>query len=250
MPRMDPPKVITISVVSHRHGALVAALLGDLARHCRESIEVVLTLNEKESLEFSPADLPFALDLIRNEKPRGFGANHNAAFRRARSEYFCVVNPDIRLEMNPFPTLVDVLRAPNVAVAAPLVCNVRGEIEDSARKFPTLAMLFRKMVVPRLPLDYAFDSPVIHPDWVAGMFMMFRSTLFESLNGFDERYFLYYEDVDLCARSRAQGLQVAVATMARVVHDARRTSRRNFRHALWHAQSALRYFRTAYHRPP
>jgi GT2 family glycosyltransferase len=246
---MAPP-TLTVSVVSHRHGALVAALLGDLARHCRESIEVVLTLNEKESLEFSPRDLPFALDLIRNEKPRGFGANHNAAFRRARAEYFCVVNPDIRLETNPFPDLVDVLRTPGVAVAAPLVCNSGGEVEDSARKFPTLALLLRKMMGPRLPLDYAYDAPVIYPDWVAGMFMMFRRDLFESLNGFDERYFLYYEDVDLCARSRAQGLQVALVTTARVVHDARRTSRRNLRHALWHAQSALRYFRTAYHRPP
>jgi GT2 family glycosyltransferase len=241
----SPSPNVTVSIVSHRHGAHVEALIGDLARLCADSVEVVLTINAPEPLALETEGLPMRVVLTRNEAPRGFGANHNAASRLARTEYFCVMNPDIRLETNPFPALLEALRAPDVAVAAPLVRNSRGEVEDSARTFPTLTILFRKLLGRPLPLDYSLQAPLVFPDWVAGMFMAFRRDLYASLGGFDEGYFLYYEDVDLCARVRAKGMRVALVTAASVVHDAQRASRRNLRHTLWHAQSALRYFRKA-----
>jgi len=77
---------------------------------------------------------------------------------------------------------------------------------------------------------------------VAGFFMLFRSAAFRSLGGFDERYFLYYEDFDLCCRLRAAGHAIAWVPQARVVHDARRTSHRNARYLVWHASSVLRFF--------
>jgi N-acetylglucosaminyl-diphospho-decaprenol L-rhamnosyltransferase len=239
------PPTFTISVVSHRHGPLVSALMEDLARDCAASIEVILTLNVPEPLDFSRRDLPFPLKLIRNDAVQGFGANHNAAFRHVRTECFCVVNPDIRLAMNPFPALLDALRVPDIGVAAPLVRDPQGRIEDSARRFPTLGVLLRKLAGASLPLDYAFDAPLVFPDWVAGMFMAFRSEVFATLRGFDEGYFLYYEDVDLCARAWSNRLRIALVTAASVTHDAQRASRRDLRHALWHARSALRYFRKA-----
>jgi GT2 family glycosyltransferase len=78
------------------------------------------------------------------------------------------------------------------------------------------------------------------------MFMLFRREVFERAGGFDERYFLYYEDVDLCRRLAALGYRVELVPAARVVYDARRRSRgRDFRHALWHLASMLRYFSSA-----
>jgi GT2 family glycosyltransferase len=74
------------------------------------------------------------------------------------------------------------------------------------------------------------------------MFMLFRAETLRSMGGFDERYFLYYEDVDLCARLREAGYEVAVCTEASAIHAARRESRRNLRFAKWHLRSALRFF--------
>jgi GT2 family glycosyltransferase len=79
------------------------------------------------------------------------------------------------------------------------------------------------------------------PDWIAGMFMLFRSELFREVGGFDERYFLYYEDVDLCFRLRQHGYEVILVPDARAVHFAQRQSHRNLRYLLWHVRSLVRF---------
>ena len=75
------------------------------------------------------------------------------------------------------------------------------------------------------------------------MFMLFRSEAFAAVGGFDERYFLYYEDADICRRLQGAGRPVVYVPAAEVVHDARRASRRDPRLALHHAASAWRFMR-------
>jgi hypothetical protein len=82
----------------------------------------------------------------------------------------------------------------------------------------------------------------ISVDWIAGMFMLFPAAVFAKLGGFDEAYFLYYEDVDLCSRLRAQGREVLVSSGVSVIHDARRASHRNPKYLRWHLSSMLRFF--------
>ena len=74
------------------------------------------------------------------------------------------------------------------------------------------------------------------------MFMVFRATVFRELGGFDERYFLYYEDVDLCWRLHRKKLRAAILPTVRATHDARRTSHRSLRYLRWHTASMLRFF--------
>ena len=81
-----------------------------------------------------------------------------------------------------------------------------------------------------------------HPEWVAGMFMLFRSQDFARLGGFDEAFFLYYEDVDICVRAWKQGMKIVACPQVSVVHDARRDSHRSARHIRWHLASMVRYF--------
>jgi GT2 family glycosyltransferase len=73
------------------------------------------------------------------------------------------------------------------------------------------------------------------------MFMLFRAAAFRSVSGFDERFFLYYEDVDICRRLKRQGLQVLYEPRAEVLHNARRTSWRHPRYLAWHLRSILRF---------
>lgn len=239
----DNSAQVTVSIVSHGHGSLVSSLLADLATHCGRDIGVILTLNISESLTGDGA-YPFQLKLIRNEAQKGFGANHNAAFEHCRSAHFCVLNPDIRISANPFPQLVEVLRNRSVGVVAPRILDPLGNIEPSARRFPTPWFIVRKLFHSTAGVESRTEQTAASPDWVAGTFMLFRSEVYSELAGFDERYFLYYEDVDLCRRLRRRGYDVRLFPSVSAVHDARRESRRSLRHLRWHLASMLRFMVT------
>ena len=220
---------------------MLGNLLDDLASRCTTSLELLVTLNVPEELPRDACALPFRVRVIENRHPKGFGANHNAAFRIARASIFCVINPDIRIDLDPFPPLVAALADRRVGVVAPLVVNGDGEVEDSARRFPTFGSLALKALGCARRLEYAIDAESLSPDWVAGMFMLFSRDTFAAVGGFDERYHLYYEDVDMCRRLRARGYDVRLVPTVRVVHLAQRASRRRLQHLRWHAASALRY---------
>jgi hypothetical protein len=235
--------VISISIVSHGQGGLVNEVLADIAQFAVAGrFEVLLTKNIPERLPFSVEDFPYPIRLVENSTPKGFGANHNAAFRLAKGEWFCVMNPDIRMPENPFPPLLKALEQQQGAVIAPAVLSPRGQVEDSVRRFPTLLSLAGKMLgrgSARYP--FAVGDETFAADWVGGMFMLFRAKDYRRVGGFDEDFFLYYEDVDICARLWRCGLRVLACPKAQVIHDARRTSRRNLRYMRWHAGSMARY---------
>jgi N-acetylglucosaminyl-diphospho-decaprenol L-rhamnosyltransferase len=239
---MGPGPVISISIVSHGHGAMLAALLRDLEAYAPKSIEAILTLNVKETLPFSPKNFSFPVSVIANERPKGFGANHNQAFAHARGSFFCALNPDIRLTQNPFPDLMDALKDQGDGVAAPLLKNRKGEWDENARKFPTPWTLLKKMIIKSLKTDYNLLSKTIRPDWVSGAFMLFPQSVYRKSGGFDEKYFLYYEDVDLCHRLWRMGYRVIFRPQVSAVHDARYDSHRHMRFLKWHVLSACRFF--------
>ena len=237
------PPTISISIVSHLQAPLLNALLGDLDRCCKAyPLEVLLTLNLPEDLPFNTGDFSFPVIVQVNSLPKGFSANHNQAFKKLSGEFFCVMNPDIRLNNDPFPALISCLQDSSTGVAAPLVMNENGATEDSARRFPTPFKILCKALGRCKGIDYVIKDKVVFPDWVAGMFMLFRQETFEQLDGFDQHYFLYYEDVNLCARLRLKGYEVALCPDAKVVHMARRDSRRHVKYLKWHLASMAKYF--------
>ncbi len=239
----NPLTNISISVVSHGQIDLIDSLLHDINEHCLAAqIEVLLTLNLSETLPFNEDNFAFPIIVIRNPIPLGFAANHNQAFVKSSGQIFCVVNPDIRLHENIFPALLDCLKDAHVGVAAPLVVGEQGETEDSARRFPTPLKILCKAFGGCRGSDYVVKNEMIFPDWVGGMFMLFRRETFVQLGGFDQRYFLYYEDVDLCARLNLQGYKVALCPAAKVIHHAQRSSHRNFKYLKWHLFSMMRFF--------
>ncbi|MDD2881587.1 MAG: glycosyltransferase [Rhodoferax sp.] len=217
--------------------------MADIQKHCGDlDIELILTLNIQEQLEFRESDYFYPIKVVRNQTPKGFGANHNQAFKHASGQYFCVINPDIRFESEPFSALLVYLRNPVVGVVAPLVLGPDGGIENSVRRFPTPLTILFKVVGANQKSDYSLITRDFEPDWVGGMFMLFSHQVFDEVHGFDERYFLYYEDVDLCGRLRLAGYQVAVCSDSQVIHHAQRSSHRSLKFLRWHIASMLRFF--------
>lgn len=231
--------MITVSVASHGHGAMVQELVMRLSA-LPEVSRIIVTRNIPELATIRSAS---KVEVIDNLVPKGFGANHNAAFRLCQEEFFCVLNPDICLPENPFPALLDALVMRRAAVVAPAVLSPGGNVEDSARHFPTPLGLVNKFLGlgdGRYP--FSVGDEVFAADWVGGMFMLFRAEDYQLVGGFDEKFFLYYEDVDICARLWKADRGVLVCPRVPVIHDARRASRRNLRHMLWHLGSIMRYF--------
>lgn len=237
-----PDQLVSISVVSHGQGRLIAPLLDDLYRRPPDiPFELILTLNIPEDEGFIAPFRHQGMKVIRNASAKGFGANHNAAFAESVGPWFAVVNPDIRIAEPRLAPLLETLAMPQVAACAPEVRSPTGGLEENARKFPTVRKLFRKALGQRQTMDYRWDSAPVAVDWVAGMFVVFRRDAFEAVGGFDERYFMYYEDADVCARLRDRGWQIFLDPRFVVVHDAQRRSHRDFRHMRWHLQSMARF---------
>ncbi len=245
-----PRPSCTISIVSHGHGAQLQALLQDCERFALPG-RIVVTSNVPEAQLQIPPRLRDQVVHIENTQPLGFAANHNQAFAQCDTPLFCVLNPDVRLTEDPFPLLEQTLSDPAVGLAAPCVATPNGSIEDSVRRFPTIRGLVIKSLGGadgRYRLDRA--STPVQVDWVGGMFMLFRAEAFAAVRGFDERFFLYYEDVDICARLWKAGYQVLACPQMSVIHDARRASRHDWQHRRWHAASMLRYFAKHWGRLP
>ena len=230
--------MICVSIVSHGHAAMLPSLIKRLLEFSSVT-QVIVTVNIPEHVEL-PVDS--RLQLISNPAPKGFGANHNHAFSFCRTMYFCVLNPDIIFKEDPFPRLIEDISFYKADLVAPLVLNIQGGVEDSIRYFPSFYSLFKKMVLNHkdcYPIDD--DRTAFSPDWVAGMFMLFTTSGFGMLRGFDSKYFLYYEDVDICVRLWRLGLKLVVDPSVEVIHDARRASRKNIHHMKMHFSSMLIY---------
>ena len=236
-------KSLTLSVVSHGQGALLVRLLGDLrANPSLTASTVIVTLNLEEA--FDPvAFKPLRIKVVRNASPKGFGANHNAAFSLCDTEWFAVLNPDLRVPEDPWPALFAAsVRWPNLALIAPRVLGSTGLPEDAVRPNLTplsvLTRRFHRRLAPMLVVGPTQIGNRFY--WLAGMFLLLRASAFRAIGGFDERYFMYCEDYDLCARLYTAGYGLAVVPGAAVVHAAQRDSHRALQPLRWHFSSLLK----------
>lgn len=235
---------LTLSIVSHGHGALVERLLAQLdALRSLRGVTLLLTLNlAGEQVDVSHCR-QLKVKVLRNPAPKGFGANHNAAFTQCTTPWFVVMNPDLSMTHGDvFSVLLEHARQGHHQAIAPLILNSSGGQEDSVRANLTPASLFRRQAMGRRRTAVASgpSGPGRPFYWLAGMFLMIDSIAYRSLGGFDERFFLYCEDYDLCARLYVGGHSYLSDASCAVVHDAQRDSHRSWRHLRWHLGGLLK----------
>jgi len=240
---------ITVSIVSHGHGAAVRSVLEQLAaRHEPCLRRVIVTFNvgdARHQAGLLGATWPFELIMLNNPAPLGFGANHNQAFavdgRQGGSELFAVLNPDVRLRDNPWGRLVAALEhAPAAGLVYPRQVDAQGRQQDHERLVPTPGRLLRRYLLRRTH-ELAFGQ---QPDWVNAAFLVLRRSTYEQIGGFDERFHMYGEDVDLCLRLQLAGWGLLRVPAVVIEHAGQRASRRLGRHMGWHVRSLWRLWRS------
>lgn len=168
--------------------------------------------------------------LIENRLNEGFGKAHNRAAQVAQGRYLLLLNSDARAHPGALKQLVDYADVhPEVGIIAPKVLNPDGSLQYSCRRFPVYeAGLFRNTLLGRLfpqnrfVRDYLmtdFDhAHTMEVDWVSGCAMLIRRETWHHLGGFDEQFFMYCEDVDLCWRAHEAGWKVVYHPDAVVTH--------------------------------
>ena len=231
--------MITISIVSHSHSNLVSDLLNDL-KDFGEISKIIITKNIKENSILVPQTLNKKIKFIENDKPKGFGSNHNYAANYCETVFFCVLNPDISFDENPFPMLIKTIKQ-GASICTPAVLNSKNEIDDHVRKFPSFLTLLGKLVKIKDKVNYKINDEVFSSHWVAGMFMFFNYEHFKKLKGFDESFFLYYEDVDLCKRAKNLNFEIKVCPKVYVKHFAQRDSHKKLKFFIYHVKSLFKY---------
>ena len=242
--------MISISIVSHGQNFLVNNMLSNLVEVEPDlAFELILTENIRDDVELKNDVRGFSLKILRNRSPQGLARNQNAAFRVAQGNFFCVLNPDILLVEPVFGPLMRLVEAGKADVAAPMVVDTTGMPQDSFRNVPSpLELVQRRVLRQKIQPTVFMPGEIIHPEWIAGMFLLMRYDTYRKLGGFDEGYHLYFEDVDFCCRARLAGLTLAVDTGLKVIHQARRESRHNLRYLAWHVASACRFFMSPVYR--
>jgi GT2 family glycosyltransferase len=186
----------------------------------------------------------------------GFGAGMNRGVARAAGRFLLLLNPDTRVAADTPSRLAEWLSThPRCAVVGPQVRTTDGRLEASARRFPSWSTVLggrstwlsrawpgNPLTRRNLLVDPAQDAPV-DVDWVSGACMLVRREAFEAVGGFDERFFLYWEDADLCRRLAGRGWTVSYHPACVVTHAGGRSSAHRPRaSAIEFHESAFRYF--------
>lgn len=221
------------------------------------NVVVVDNASSDHSLDSMPAS---GLEVIRNTVNTGFAAACNQGARRGNSEFVLFLNPDMVLtDTAAFTVPINFMRStPSAAVCGIQLRNDRGEITKSSTRFPTswrifgwslgLDRLLPGIFPPQFLTDFDHDSQR-DVDVVMGAFFFMRRTAFERLGGFDTRFFVYYEEVDLARRARQAGYTSWFLAQASAIHSGHGTtdqirSTRYFLSARSRVQYALKHFGT------
>lgn len=239
-------------VVNHDAGAALITCVDSLRDEGVTDVVVVDNASADASADVLEQRHP-AVRVVRAGRNLGYGGGANRGLALLDEELVIVCNPDVVLHAGAVAELARALRdQPGAAVAGPCILESDGSRYPSARRFPSWAdAAGHALLSPLLPdnrftrrykmtdLDTASTTSV---DWVSGACFLARRAALSSLGGFDERYFMYLEDTDLCWRARRAGYDVLYVPGATVAHSqGLSTARRPYRMLAAHHRSAFRF---------
>lgn len=190
------------------------------------------------------------LKVVENKENIGFGAGHDSIINELDSDFHAVINPDIEIRDDVIARMVSYMSEnKDIALLSPRICFPDGRDQILGKKDPKLKYLFASRLrndekPSKLLREYAMlDEDMTKPfdiENATGCFMLFRTKKFRAAGGFDQRYFMYFEDCDISRQMRTRG-RVVYFPDAVIYHVWARDSKRNTKLKLIHIQSMIRY---------
>lgn len=170
------------------------------------------------------------IKFIENKENVGFAKGCNIGAKMAKGEYLLFLNSDTQVLDKGFLSMVDFLeKNPKIAILGGKLENNDGSIQPSAGKFYSLFNLFIMLLgLERLGFLRSSPTKVQKVDWVSGACMMIRSSVFKKLTGFDEKLFMYMEDMEICFRAKKLGFATYFYPDLKLKHKSLGSSNRTF----------------------
>lgn len=246
---------ISLVIITHNSASFLGRLAASLPSGFPFAAQITLADSGSSDQTVSQAREHFPTARILELANRGFGAAANSAVQCITTPWFLLCNADLEFAPDFFSAFFSAAEShaaanPEIACFAPTLLNADGSPQPSVGRFPTIRSILRDQFRPRALRKYCFPQPArpARIDWATAACLLLRRDAFLRITCFDEKYFLYMEDVDLQFRLQAAGFQsyfVPLASNAAVKHlspNAARPPRQNARrHA---ARGTLRYFAT------
>lgn len=251
---------LTISIIAFKNYDQIINAVNSINKYSSSYTKEIIVVDNTEKKSFHDSKLIKELKkltkldnvkLIRNYKNIGFGHANNIALKHAKGRYFVICNPDILLIEPSFNFIVPYLDTNySIGAVVPKLVDENLKLEPVYRRELTLFDIiiryfnpfnvFKKRrayhVMQDKDYNYKFSVP-----FAQGSFIVIRTKLMKKLKGFDERYFMYVEDADLCKRiNEVSNLEYLPDTT--VIHLWNKESHRNMKLTFYHLQSLIKYF--------
>ena len=231
---------VSIITITMNHLGYITEMMNSLFTTARPTVSfemiIVDNCSTDGTVDFLRSHYP-NVKIVQNKEIYGFAQNNNIGAREATGEYIFILNPDVIVK----PKAIDRLyyyakEHPDCGVLAPRLLNMDGSAQYSARNFLSIQILFNrfltmgndqsnnKKVVSYLMKDLPLDKPS-DVDWCMGAALMISREFYDELEGFDDNYFLYIEDMDICYRTWHKGKKVTFLPTAVFLHAHKRESR-------------------------
>ena len=226
------PQLSIVITASTGEAELLPDCLESIRNTCRSLRHEVIVVDNRSEDGCGGIAAAVMPDAVVLSPPRkyGFGANMNLGMSVSRGRYIMIANPDVRLLDGCAEGLVKFMdENPNVGIAAPKLLNKDGSLQFSCRRFHTPASLLLRRgpwakwfanspAVRRFMMADWDHASVADIDWAIGACLVVRRKALEEVGGFDERFFLYFEDVDWCLRMHKHGWRVCYVPHAVAIH--------------------------------
>jgi GT2 family glycosyltransferase len=222
-------KRIAVCIITCNTGHLLRRCLQSVLVENPDEILVVDNGSRDGTVEMLKTEFP-SVPVLALEKNIGFGAASNRGIENCRSEHIFLINADVMMMPGSLQPLNRYLEShPEAAMVGPRVLNPDKSLQTSCFYYPTPIHIFLYIsefykLVPHVPLfkdrtlqKKSTDSSVAVP-WILGAALAFRRDQILALGGFDEKFFLYFEEVDLCYRLASQNLESHFVPQAEVIH--------------------------------
>lgn len=249
---------VTLSIVSHNSRKDLQGLMPSVKKACGNICHEVIVVDNRSTdgaADYISSIYPDA-KLVKNTKRKGYGANHNQAIKIAKGRYTVLMNADLVLRPESIKELMGYMdKNPDIGMVSGNFIFPDGTPQYLNKRLPAIADLFiRRFLPPKIRKKKFFSDRIAEYEmkdigysgfydvpFLSGAFLFARTEALKAVNGFDERFFLYFEDVDLC-RKISEKWRTVFHPDVEIVHRWHRAAHNELKWTLVFIKSAFLYF--------